>query len=141
MPRRIRRPSKGRTVGGDAGRRGRGSAPPAGAVLLRATPRDDAIVDLVRRQVLEGARRQLLLLGGGAVARELIEETGKLGGDENAQVLVRGVLGDFGRSEDSHVIPVCSDGLRRCWRRGRRSGPRPWSLPPHRVPGGQFRRR
>src|SRR5687767_8921296 len=111
MPRRTRRPSKGRTgsgigAGGVAGRAPTGG----GAALFRAAARYDAVVDLVRREVLERPRGQLLLLGGGAVTGKLVEQARELGGNQDAQILVRGVLGDFGRSKDSHWIPLyCGD--------------------------------
>src|SRR5213079_801577 len=43
-----------------------------------------------------------------AIARELVHETGELGGHQNAQVLVLGLRGDFARGHNPHhlLLPV-----------------------------------
>src|SRR6478609_8407460 len=81
---------------------GRARARP-GRSLRRATAGDDAIVDVALGQLLERAGRELLVARRGA-ARELVQGPRILRCHEDAEILVRGVLGDLDRCEDSHDV-------------------------------------
>src|SRR4051812_13381631 len=81
------------------------SHPASTCSLGRTTARDDAIVDVAARELLERPRRQLLVARSGT-ARELVERAGILGSHEYAEVLVGGVLGNLDRCEDSHVLVI-----------------------------------
>src|SRR6185369_17054856 len=81
---------------------GRARARP-GRSLRRTTAGDDAIVDVALRQLLERARRELLVARRRA-AGELVEGPRILRRHEDAEVLVGGVLGDLDRCEDSHDV-------------------------------------
>src|SRR3954469_1223979 len=67
-------------------------------LLCRTPAGHDAVVDVAARQLLERAGGQLLVPTGGA-AGELVQRACILGGHEDAEVLVRGMLGDFDRCE------------------------------------------
>src|SRR5437868_15354047 len=85
----MRRPSNGLT-----------SAP-----LLAAAPGNDVVLDrLLARELLERARRELLLVNVRAHARKFVENARVLRRDENAQVLVGRVLRDFDRGENLHLV-------------------------------------
>src|SRR5687768_12589444 len=103
-PSSTRRPAKGRS--------GPLTAPPSATGRTRAdllggtAARHHAILDLAHREVLERARGQLLLPAAATRHREphLVQGTRILGGDEDAQILVRRVLRYFDRREDSHDL-------------------------------------
>src|SRR4051812_21081904 len=101
-PSSTRRLANGRREGSltSAVDAGRAEARPAGS-FRRTAARDDAIVDVALRQLLERARRELLVARRGA-ARELVQRARILCRHEDAEILVRGVLGDLDRCEDSH---------------------------------------
>src|SRR4051812_35705233 len=68
-----------------------------------ATTWHDAIFDRARRQLLERAGRQLLLARRRTIAREFVQRPCMLGRHEHAEILVRGVTGNFVRCKDSHI--------------------------------------
>src|SRR5215207_3627208 len=122
-PRRMRRPSKGRMGEKIRGVHGIGSswriarrASPQGGYtlcpgpwtlrLLSATARDDAVIDVARRELLEGARGELLLARRRPIARKLVQDARELRGDEDAEILVGRVLRDLDRGKDSHRTPA-----------------------------------
>src|SRR5512140_2672470 len=85
----MRRPSNGLT----------------GAPLLAAAAGNDVVLDrLLARELLERARRELLLVNVRAHARKLVENARVLRRDENAEVLVGRVLRDLDRGEDLHLV-------------------------------------
>src|SRR5690242_11845120 len=102
-PSSTRRLAYGRREGSltSADDAGRAPARP-GRSLRRTTAGDDAIVDVALGQLLERARRELLVARRGA-AGELVQGPRILRRHEDAEVLVGGVIGDLDRCEDSHV--------------------------------------
>ena len=75
-------------------------------VLLGAAAWNDAVLDGAVSEVLERAGGKLLFSRRGAIAREFVQYTRELGRDENAEVLVGGVLGYFLRNEYLHLLPL-----------------------------------
>src|SRR3954469_6399097 len=103
-PSRTRFPAYGRSVVSVTGgmKERRAVVAPARAGLLGgALARDDAVVDVALRQLLERLRRELLVAR--RASGELVQRARILRGDEDAEVLVGGVLGNLDRCEDSHV--------------------------------------
>src|SRR5512138_1060950 len=92
-PRRMRRPSKGRVT------RTLATSSPLGPPL-----RDYAVLNVAARQLLEGARGQLLLARRRAIARKLVEHARELRRDEHAEVLVACMLRDFAGGVHSHGL-------------------------------------
>src|SRR5205814_215924 len=77
------------------------------ASALLAPPPDQPVLEPRPHQLVQGARGELLLQVDRAVARELVHEFRKLGGDQHAQVLVLGLRGDFAGGHNSHVQTFC----------------------------------
>src|SRR5688572_11057764 len=72
--------------------------------LLAAAPRKHAVLDRAVGELLERARRQLLLARPRPVPRKLVDDASELCGDEHAEILVRCVLGNFDWGENLHGI-------------------------------------
>src|SRR3954467_13821456 len=90
--------------------------------LLRATARNDVVLDVALRQLLERLGRQLLFPRRRTVARKLIQHARILGGDEHAEVLVGGVVRDLNGRKNSHDVSSWIDDPLRT--RGAGSAPR-----------------
>jgi len=74
----------------------------AASRLLRAAPRNYAVLDLAAGELFESTCRQLLLTACRPVARKLVDHSRKLRSDENAELLVGRVLRDVVRNENLH---------------------------------------
>src|SRR5207302_5109519 len=88
-------------------RGGRGGRRTTSAFL--APPPDELVGEPAAHQLVERAGGELLLEIHRAIARELVYETGELGGHEDAQILVLCLRGHFARGHNAHYVLPFTD--------------------------------
>src|SRR6266550_4422799 len=88
-------------------RRGRRAGRRTPSAFL-APPPHQLVRQPAAHQLVQRPRGELLLEVHRAIARELVHETGELGGHQHAQVLVLGLRSDFARGHNPHhlLLPV-----------------------------------